>query len=147
MKRSDFDRFVRVAASTAAFSVTACAAVKPASPPSQANSAHAVPLAAAPSVSAAASAQTPPPPAAMPVGSLTRAGGVVISEDAAGRSLTIKDYSGRTRTFRIAGGARVSKGGAEAAVALDGIKSGDRVRLKVGGDVAASVHVLVERVQ
>lgn len=146
MNRRFFDRILRTAASTAALAVTACAAAKPVSSPAQEGSAHAVPPpVVAPSAAAAPAA--PPPAAAMPAGPLTRVGGVVVSEDASGRSLTIKDYNGRTRTFRIAGGARVTKGGAEAAVGLDGIAAGDRVRLKVGGDVAAVVHVLVRATQ
>jgi hypothetical protein len=83
----------------------------------------------------------------MPTVPLSRIGGTVVSKDAATRTLTIKDYGGRTRTFRIAGDATVTKGGAEAAVPLDDIAAGDRIRLKVGGDVAANVHVMVNPAQ
>lgn len=135
-----FDSFVRIAAVAAAFAVSACATARPASPPSPVKPAHAVPLAAAP-------APQTPAPIAMPIGQLARVGGVVVSVDAARRSLTIKDYSGRTRTFRIADGARLTKGGDEAAVGLDDIAAGGRVRLKVGGDVAASAHMMVQPAQ
>jgi hypothetical protein len=81
---------------------------------------------------------------ALPTGPLSRVGGIVVSEDASARTLTLKDYQGRTRTFRIADSAKMTKGGGESAVGLDGVSAGDRVRLEVGGDVAASVHVLVK---
>jgi len=83
----------------------------------------------------------------MPTGRLTRIGGVVISVDSAGHALAIKDYSGRTRTFHFADGARITKGGDESAAGLDDIAAGGRVRLMVSGDVAASAHVMVQPAQ
>jgi hypothetical protein len=79
----------------------------------------------------------------MPSGHLTRVVGVVTSVYLAGRALTIKDYSGQTRTLRFADGVRITKGGDEAAVGVDGIAAGGRIRLMVSGDVVASAHVLV----
>jgi hypothetical protein len=143
MNRTAFDAIVRAAAVAAAFAVSACAAAKHAPDPAPVKPVHSVSVAAAPSAAAIQPSATIP----MPTVPLTRVGGIVVSEDAAARTLTIKDYGGRTRTFRIAGDARVTKGGDEAAVGLDGIAAGDKVRLKVGGDVTASVHVMVSPAQ
>jgi len=74
---------------------------------------------------------------------LIKVSGTVVSEDASAHTLTIKDYHGKTRTFRVAGAAKVTRGGAEKSVELSSLAAGERVHLKVGGDVAASVHVLV----
>ena len=143
MNKTAFDPIVRAAALAAAFAVSACASAKPAAPPTPAKPAHAAPLAAAPSPAATPQSAL----VAMPTAPLTRIGGIVVSEDVAAHTLTIKDYSGRTRSFRIASDARFTKGGSDAAVGMDVISAGDRVRLKVGGDVAASVHVMVKPAQ
>lgn len=140
---------VRAAVLAAAFAVSACAtANKPTPASSPAKPAPSVSVAAAPSApatSATASVAAPTPAAIpMPTGSLKRVGGVVVSSDAAAQTLTIKDNSGHTRTFRIAGGASLTKGGDNSAVQLGDLAAGDRVRLKVGGDVAANVHVMVK---
>jgi hypothetical protein len=151
MRKADLDAFSRAAALAAAVSLSACATAQPAP---AAKPAHADPLPVAKSASAdAAPAQAPASPApfvapAMPSGPLTRISGVVISGDSVGHALTIKDYSGRTHTFRIAGGASLTRGGDDAVVGLEGVSAGDRVRLKVGGgDIVASLHVLVNPAQ
>ncbi|HXT01964.1 MAG TPA: hypothetical protein VN915_14915 [Elusimicrobiota bacterium] len=126
-----------VAAALAAAAVlAACAPAKRAPAP--------IPAKPAAPLAAAQPAPAPVPAAvAMPSGTLTRVGGTVVSEDAAAHYLTIKDYRGRTRTFRVAGAAKLTKGGDEESIGLASIAAGDRVKLKVGGDVVASAHVMV----
>ncbi|MFI5346322.1 MAG: hypothetical protein ACHQ51_08105 [Elusimicrobiota bacterium] len=119
----------------AACAFSACAGVKPARGP-------------APAVVSAAPRSAPAPAAAaasvpMPAVPLVRVGGIVVASDPAARSVTIRDYQGRTRAFRLADGARLTRGGDESAVSLDAVSAGDKIRLKVGGDVAAEAHVLV----
>jgi hypothetical protein len=144
MNRTAFDTIALFGAAAAALAFAACAGARPSASPAQAKP---VQTAATPAAAVVAAPPDETSPAAMPTGTLTRVGGVVVSVDAASRTLTIKDYSGLTRAFRIAGEAPVTRGGDEAAVGLDGIAVGDRVRLKVGGDVTASVHVLVNPAQ
>ena len=145
MHRTRFDPVARAAAVAAALAVGGCATAKPAP-------VHAPvkPMTAqSPAPAPAPSAVSTPAPAAvgMPAGTLSRTGGVVVSADSVARSLTIKDYHGRTRIFRVAGAALLTKGGDGAAVEFDDIAAGDRVQLKVGGDVVASAHVLVKPAQ
>jgi len=124
------------AAFAAAALLAACAPAKRAEP-------TVAPKPAAPVAAAPAPVPAPPPPAAMPSGTLIKVSGTVVSVDASAHTVTIKDYHGKTRVFRVAGAAKITKGGAEKAVDLSSLAAGDRVHLKTGGDVAASVHVMV----
>ena len=148
MKKIACSLDVRAAVLAAAFAVSACATSKPTPASSSAKpalSASGAAVPSAPATSAAVSAAAPTTAAIpMPTGSLKRVGGVVVSADAAAQTLTIKDNNGHTRTFRIAGKARLTKGGDDSAIQLGDLAAGDRVRLKVGGDVAANVHVMVK---
>ena len=141
MNRTDFEPTVQAVVVVAALALSSCAPARRAPDPA--------PVKPVRAVSAVAADPMAPPPViiGMPTAPLTRVGGIVVSEDSSARALTIKDYGGLTRTFRIAGDARVTEGGDEAPLGLDGIAAGDKVRLKVSGDVAASVHVMVKPAQ
>jgi hypothetical protein len=143
MNRTAFEPTIHAAVVIAALAVSSCAPAMRAPDPVPVNPAHAVSAAAAPVPAVSPSSAVVP----MPTVPLTRVGGIVVSEDASAHTLTIRDYSGRTRTFRIAGDARITKGGDEAAVGPDAVTAGDKVRLKVGGDVTASIHVMVSPAQ
>ena len=142
MNKTNSNAIVRAAALAAAFAASACATAKPAPAPAKpASSASSASSAVVPSAAAPAPSSAAVP---MPTIPLTRVGGVVVSADAAAHTLTIKDYGGRTRAFHIADGAALTKGGDDSAVRLGDLAAGDRVRLKVGGDVVANVHVMVK---
>lgn len=136
MNKTFFNRIAHTAAIAASFSICACATSKPSAAPSRPAPVAASTAAPGTAVTAAANP--------IPTGPLMSVGGVIVSGDAAAHTLTIKDYSGRTRSFVIADGAHLTKGGANSTVQLSDLSAGDRVRLKVRDNVAASVHVMIK---
>lgn len=100
--------------------------------PAPVQSIAAAPPAAAPTPASA-------PQATQPAVKLTA---VVQSVDADGH-LVVQDKHGKIHTFTVASDATITKGGDDASAALSDIKAGDHVKLKVSGDAALSVHILV----
>jgi hypothetical protein len=123
----------------AALACCACGAMHPKTAPKAD-----APAAAAAAAPAAAPAAPAPAPAevAMPTGKTHKIWGVVSSVDASAGTVTITAH-GRTRTLKIASGAKLTRGGEMTAIALSDVAAGDHVDLHVAGDVAASVHVKV----
>lgn len=126
------------AVATAALAA-ACAAPKPKPSPAPA---PARPSATAKSAAPAPAATAAPAVVVAPKGPRHKFWGDVTAVAADGSTVTVKSRSGKTKTFRLASAAKLTKGGDDVKTTAPAL-SGAHVRVTYAGDVAVAVHVLV----